>query len=415
MNDKLQFLFDLKEILIRWGLSAHQSHVLNIIIGIAVILLLAYLSDIISKRIIMMIIARLVARTKTVWDDILLEKGVFSRLSHLAPAMVLWYSAEHVFAGYVKTGNVIQVLLSIYMIIISLLVVSSFLKSLNDIYQTLPMCEGRSIKGYIQVAQIIFYCIGLILIVSVITGSSPKALLAGLGAATAVLMLIFKDAILGLVAGIQLSANNMLRIGDRITLPKHNTDGNVTEITLTTVKVLNADNTVSTVPPYTLVSEPFINWRNMSDLGGRRFNKYIVIDVRTVKFCSDALLGKLKKFRYLKSFIGEYEKNAVDKIKKSNEDEVDDWMKITNLLLFRKYAEALLTRHPLIRKDMTVAVYQLQATETGVPISILAYSSELDWKAYENLQGEIMDHLFAVIREFDLKIFQRPTGEDFVK
>lgn len=417
MNHKLKFFFDLREVFQNWGLSAQQSNTLHIVIGFLVILLLAYLSDIFSKWVIKIVVVRMVTRTKNIWDDILLEKRVFERLSHLAPAIVLWYSAGHVLAGYEKTGNVIQVLLTLYMIIVSAMVVSSFLKSLNEIYQTFPMSEGKSIKGYIQIVQLIVYCIAIILIISVITGSSPKALLTGLGAATAILMLIFKDAILGLVAGIQLSANDMLRIGDRITLSEYKTDGNVTEISLTTVKVMNFDNTVSTIPPYKLISESFINWRTMVESGGRRFNKYVNIDVRTVKFATPELLNRLKKFSYLNPFIHTLqmegkEDPADDKERKGI---VFDRSRVTNLLLFRKYTESLLRHHPLIRQDMTIAVYQRQPGETGIPVELLAYSSEIDWKLYEDMQGEILDHLFAVIQEFDLKIFQRPTGDDFMK
>ena len=419
MNYKLKFFFDLREVFLNWGLSAQQSGTLNIIIGFLVILLLAYLSDILTKWVIKKVIVRMVRRTKNVWDDILLEKRAFERLSHLAPAIVLWYSAEHVLVGYEKAGNAIQILLTIYMIIVSAMVVSSFLNSLNDIYQTFAMSEGKSIKGYIQIVTLIVYCIAFILIISLIIGSSPKALLTGLGAATAVLMLIFKDAILGLVAGIQLSANDMLRIGDRITLPENKADGNVVEISLTTVKVMNFDNTVSTIPPYKLISESFINWRTMVESGGRRFNKYINIDVRTVKFAMPELLNRLKKFGYLKTFIQELQvdiqKDPADGSGKEIQEIVPDRTRVTNLLLFRKYTESLLQNHPLIRKDMTIAVYQRQPGETGIPVELLAYSSEIDWKLYENMQGEILDHLFAVIQEFDLKIFQRPTGDDFRK
>jgi miniconductance mechanosensitive channel len=419
MNQKLKFFFDLKEVFQNWGLSTQQSNTLNIVIGFLVILLLAYLSDIFVKWIIKIVLVRLVAKTKTVWDDILLEKRVFDRLSHLAPAIVLWYSAGHVLAGYEKTGNAIQVLLTIYMIIVSAMVVSSFMKGLNDIYQTFPNSAGKSIKGYIQIVILIVYCIAIILIISVITGSSPKALLTGLGAATAILMLIFKDAILGLVAGIQLSANDMLRIGDRITLPEYKTDGNVMEISLTTVKVMNFDNTVSTIPPYKLISESFINWRTMVESGGRRFNKYINIDVRTVAFAKPELLNRLKKFSYLKTLLQELQADVgIDPAHdpgKERPEIVFDRTRVTNLLLFRKYTESLLRHHPLIRKDMTIAVYQRQPGETGIPVELLAYSSEIDWKLYEDMQGEILDHLYAVIQEFDLKIFQRPTGDDFRK
>jgi len=308
MDTRLKFLFDIQKILHQWGLGAYQAQVVNIAFGVFFILLLAFLSDVITRRMIIIVIARLVARTKTIWDDILLEKKVFNRLSHLAPAIVLWHSVGYVLVKYPVVMSITQRALTIYMIIVILLAINAFLKGLNDIYQTLPVAQGRSIKGYIQVGQIIFFSLAIILVISTLTGTSPRVLLTGLGAIAAVLMLVFKDTILGLVAGIQLSANDMLRIGDWITMPKYGADGNVLEITLNTVKVRNFDKTITTLPTYALVSDSFINWRGTEETGARRFKKSLNINMNTVKFCDEELLNRLRGIKSIREFTDRHSK-----------------------------------------------------------------------------------------------------------
>jgi miniconductance mechanosensitive channel len=406
-STKLKFLIDIQQILHKWGLDAGQAHTINIVFGIFFILLLAFLSDIITRRVIILVIIRLVSRTKTIWDDILLEKKVFNRLSHLAPAIVLWYSVGYVLLHYPVIMDITQKALSVYMIIVTLMAINAFLKGVNDIYLTLPVAQGRSIKGYIQVAQILFYAVAFILIISILTGTSPKALLTGLGAAAAVLMLVFRDTILGLVAGIQLSANDMVRIGDWITMTKYGADGNVIEITLNTVKVRNFDKTITTLPTYALVSDSFINWRGMEEEGARRFKKYLNIDMKTVRYCSPGLLEKFSSLNSLKEFI---ERQENKKSRKGEENIMLHQDGFTNLTLFRKYVVGILKNHSGLNQKMPLVVRQLQPTEYGIPLEIVAFCKGTDLLTYEELQSDLFDHLLAILPEFELSIFQHSTS-----
>lgn len=413
IENKLKFLFDIQNLMRQWGLEPEQAHVANIIFGIFFILLLAFLSDLITRKVIVMVIARLVAKTKTIWDDILLEKRVFNRLSHLAPALVLWHSVGFVLEEFNKTAmKISQKALTIYMIIVILLAINAFLKGLNEIYHTLPASQGRSIKGYIQLAQIIFFSLAVILVISTLSGTDPRVLLTGLGAAAAVLMLVFKDTILGLVAGVQLSGNDMLRIGDWITMPKYGADGNVMEITLNTVKVRNFDKTITTIPTYAMVSDSFINWRGTDEVGSRRFKKYLNINMKTVKFCDEALLKKLEGVRSVRDFAA---KVAHSGSRKEDLPVMLHEHGITNLTLFRKYIVGMLKAHTGINHKLPMMVRQLQPNENGIPVEIIAFCKGTDSVAYEELQSDLFDHLLAVVPEFDLQIFQNPSGEDFFR
>jgi miniconductance mechanosensitive channel len=408
-STKLKFLFDIQHFLQSRGLDTGQAQTINIAFGIFFILMLAFLSDILTRRVIILVISRLVIRTRTIWDDILLEKKVFSRMSHLAPAVVLWYSVGYVLLHYPVIMDITRKALSIYMIIIALMVINAVMKGLNDIFQTLQAAQGRSVKGYIQVAQILFYSVAIILIISILTGTSPKALLTGLGAAAAVLMLIFRDTILGLVAGIQLSANDMVRIGDWITMAKYGADGNVMEITLNTVKVRNFDMTITTLPTYALVSDSFINWRGMQEEGARRFKKYLNIDMKTVKYCSPEMMEKFSDLHSVKEFVVRQEN------KKSRKGEGNIKLhegEFTNLTLFRKYLVGILKNHSGLNQKLPLAVRQLQPTEFGIPLEIMAFCRGTDFLAYEELQSDLFDHLLAILPEFELSIFQHPTQGD---
>lgn len=410
METKLEFLFNIERLLQQWGLDASQAHTINILFGVFFIILLAVLSDIITRKVIIIVVARLVAQTKTLWDDILLEKKVFNRLSHLAPVLVLWYSVGYVLSHNPPALLIAQKGLAISMTIIFLLVINAFLKGLNEIYQTLPLSEGRSIKGYIQVAQIIFFSLAIILIISTLTDTSPKVLLTGLGALAAILMLVFKDTILGFVAGIQLSANDMVRIGDWITIPRYGADGNVLEITLNTVKVRNFDRTITTLPTYALVSDSFVNWRGISEAGARRFKKYLNVNMKTVRFCDAALLEKLGKIKSIKDYT---EKAEAGKEKQREAGIMLHEGEVTNLTLFRKYVVGLLKNHPGLNHKLPMMVRQLQPAESGIPIEIIAFSKGTDSLVYEELQSDLFDHLLAVMPDFELSVFQNPAGEDF--
>ena len=412
---ELKFLFDIKDLLTGWGLSENIAAYINIVFGTTTIILLAYLSDVISKRIIIKTITRVIRRTKSNWDDILLEKKVLTRLAHLAPAIILFFFARFVLSDYQNIAVFIQGAIRIYIVLLILLVIDSLINALHGIYQTLEVSKNRSIKGYIQVAKILVYFIAALLVISILFNREVTRLLTGLGAVAAVLLLVFKDTILGFVASIQLSANNMLKIGDWITMPRYSADGTVMEITLNTVKVQNWDKTISTIPTYALVSDSFSNWRGMEESGGRRIKRSINIDMKSVKFCTKEMLDRFNKIQYLREYT-EKRKLEIEAYNKENNIDksiVVNGRNMTNIGTFRKYLEKYLYHHPKIHNDMTFLIRQLQPTDKGIPIEIYVFSNDQRWANYESIQADIFDHILAVIPEFDLRVFQSPSGDDF--
>jgi miniconductance mechanosensitive channel len=377
---------------------------------------LALLADFIIKRIIITTITRLARKSKNDWDDVFVERKVFNRLAHLAPALIIYYSLQYIFQAPGLVAFLENVTQSV-MVIVSLLVVDAVLNALHEIYMKLPISEGRSIKGYIQVVKIIFYFAGVILLISIFSGKAPKTLITGLGALAAVLILVFKDTILGFVASIQLSANKMVKVGDWISMPKFNADGTVIDISLNTVKVQNWDKTIATVPTYALVSESFNNWKGMEESGGRRIKRSINIDMKSVTFLDKAQIEKLRHFYLLKDYITRREKEIEEYNQSLNLEGsmVTNGRKMTNLGTFRAYLENYLRNHPKIHQEMTFLVRHLQPTETGIPLEIYVFSREQEWAKYETLQADIFDHILAILPEFGLRVFQDPTGDDFRK
>ena len=276
------------------------------------------------------------------------------------------------------------------------------------------MSKTRPIKGFIQVGKIILYSIVGIILISWLLGQKPLAIIGGLGAMSAVLMLIFKDSILGLVAGIQLTANNMIRIGDWVTMPKYDIDGVVTEISLTTVKIQNFDKTINTIPAYTLISDSVKNWRGMEESGGRRISRSINLDVNSVKFCNDEMLERFSKYQYVADYVTETENNLAIFNKDNNIDNniLVNGRRQTNLGVFRAYLREYLIHNPHIHNDMTILVRQLAPTEKGIPMQIYCFTKTTSWNEYEDIQSDIFDHVLAIIPFFDLRVFQNPTGND---
>lgn len=381
---------------------------------IVMTILLALLADYVVKRLIIATINRIARKSKNNWDDIFVERKVFNRLAHLAPAIIVYYALQYIFDApdLVRfLGNITQA----YMVVVVLLVIDAVINALHEIYRQLPVSEGRSIKGYVQVVKIVFYAAAIILVISIFSGEAPKTLIASLGAMAAVLILVFKDTILGFVASIQLSANQMVSVGDWIAMPKYNADGTVLDISINTVKVQNWDKTIATIPTYALVSESFNNWRGMEESGGRRIKRSINIDMKSIGFLNKEQLEKLRKFYLLRDYIAQKEKEIEEYniSLKLEPTEVTNGRKMTNLGTFRKYLENYLHNHPKINQDMTFLVRHLQPDEKGLPIEIYVFSKDQEWAKYEALQADIFDHILAIIPEFGLRVFQNPTGDDF--
>lgn len=298
-----------------------------------------------------------------------------------------------------------------------LMVINSFLNAIAIIYQDFQVAKTRPIKGYMQVAKIIVFLIGAIVIFSTLFNKNPLGLIGGLGAFSAVLLLVFKDPIMGFVGGIQLSANNMLIPGDWISMPKYGADGTVIDVALTTVKVQNWDKTISTIPTYSLISDSFINWRGMEESGGRRIKRSINIDLKSIKFCTDEMLKKFLKIEHVKEYVDRTEKELIEYNKQHNIDDsvLVNGRRQTNIGVFRAYLNGYLHNRNDVHDGMTFLIRQLQPTEKGLPIEIYVFSKIQEWAKYEDLQSDIFDHIIAIVPEFDLRIYQNPTGDDLQK
>ncbi len=408
-----KFISWLSDNLNRLNLDDKLTNYIEGFILIIILLLILIVTDFISRRIIVNAIKTYVKKSKNEYDDILLENKVFNRLAHIIPAVIIFYSIDNIF-DLPDLVNFIRLVVKLYLVANILLFIDSLISSLHKIYQRFPISTEKPVTGYVQVLKIFIYAIGLILIISILTGKEPYALLAGLGAIAAVLLLVFKDSILGLVASIQLSANNMVRPGDWIEMPSRNADGTVLEITLHTVKVQNWDRTISSFPTYALVSESFQNWKGMEESGGRRIKRAVNIDMKSVHFLSPEEINELKKIELLRGYI----EMRQEEIKKFNEEKKIDTStpvngrRMTNLGTFRKYMEVYLNTHPRIHKDMTLIVRHMRPSETGIPMEIYAFSKEQGWVQYEAVQSDIFDHMLSVIPYFNLRVFQDPSGYD---
>lgn len=389
-------------------------------VGIEVVLfvgicLLAYIANYIAKNYILRAVEHLILKTKTNWDDVLVERKVLRRLSHLAPALVFYFFVPLLFSGNESVKLISQRLASIYMLGCGLLTLDAFLSALQDVLGRFQVSKQVPTTIIIQVLKVILYLLAAVIVISILIGKSPAFLIGSLGALTAILMLVFKDPILSFAAGIQLSSNDMVRVGDWIEMPKHGVDGDVIDISLTTVKVQNFDKTIVTVPPYALVTGSFKNWRGMSESGVRRIKRSINIDISTISFCSEEMIERFKKIKYISKYI----EQKKDELAKHNEQlKVDDSeivnrRRLTNVGTFRAYVFEYLKEHPKISKSSTLLVRQLDPGAEGLPVEIYVFTTDNNWVNYEGIQSDIFDHILAIIPEFDLKVFQNPTGSDF--
>ena len=366
------------------------------IVVIAAILLIAYVLDMICRKIVMPGVRKVTAKTQITWDDYLLNDDVLNNVCHLIPPVVVYALIPFAFPHEPALLEFVLKICWIYITVVGMKLVCAFLTSLYTISSEHEKLKNHSMKGFYQMIKLIVICIGSIIIISTLIDKDPIAILTGLGAGTAILMLVFQDTIKGLVAGVQLTANDMLRPGDWITMPKYGADGDVIEVTLTTVKVRNWDKTITTVPPYALVNDSFQNWRGMFDMGGRRVKRSINIDMNTVRFCTEEELAEFKQQPWMEGF------------EDTGKEEV-------NLYIFRHYVMYYLKHHPKVHQELIMTVRQLQPTAQGMPIELYFFSANTAWVKYEALQAEVFDHVLATLHRFDLKVFQSPTGLDLQK
>ena len=412
----MSLLYDfIKDLLLNYEFQSRLAvygAALGTFASLVIISLIVFL---IIRSVLSKMIGRLVKQTKGIWDDSLYSHKVFRVLTHFVPAIIIYSSSGFADGDLIWLPALIKGIARIYIAAILVTASIRFLDATHDIYNTYPYAKDRTIKGYIQLMKILIYFGGGIYIIAILVGQNPTTLFAGLGAMAAVLVFVFRDPILGFVASIQLAANKMVKPGDWITVPKYGIDGTVEDISLTTVKIQNWDKTITTIPTYSLVSESVTNWIGMMESGGRRIQRVVSIDMTTIRFCDRALMEKLRRTLHLSDFFnqgysddGNYE--VEDNITEVNLPKLKTR---TNLALFKLYLEGFCNTHPGIHENMTRMVRFLQSNEKGLPIEITVFSKLQEVNAYESLQSDIYNHILAILPEFELRIFQNPSGNGF--
>jgi miniconductance mechanosensitive channel len=401
---------DISELLKEYGVSPAAADYLSYTLLSIAILLICIIANLIVKKVILKLLSKFIRKNRYRWDNILLEYKVFHRLANIIPGIILYIFAPM----YLDMQSILRRGTAVYILVMVTFVVNSLLDAIDRIYRNYPISKTRPIRGLLQVVKIIFYIITGIIAVGTLMNQNPLILLGGIGAVAAVFSFVFKDSILGFIAGIQLTSNDMLRIGDWIEMPKYGADGDVIDITLNTIKVQNFDKTIVSIPAYALVSDSFKNWRGMTEFGGRRIKRAIYIDVNSICFCTPQMIEKFKRIHYLRDYIIEKEKELGTYNKQLIEEEnlLINGKHMTNIGTFRAYIQSYLNRHAQLQKGMTQLVRQLPPGENGLPLEIYAFTDSTDWEVYEAIQADIFDHILSVVDEFGLRIFQSPTGYD---
>jgi len=400
----------IKELLIKYNIRESIAGYLSFVLLVLLLFLICLITNIIFTKLVLRILTRIINKNKHQWDSILLKRKVFQRLFDIVPGIII-YSFAPAFDNF---AEVIRRSASTYVFIVFIVVINAVLDAVDDIYRTHPISKVRPIKGLLQVIKIITYIIIGIVAIANLMGQKPIIMLSGIGALAAIFSFVFKDSILGFIAGIQLTSNDMLRIGDWIEMEKYGADGDVVDITLNTVKVQNFDKTIVTIPAYACVSDSFKNWRGMTEFGARRIKRAIYIDVNSIAFCTPQMIEKFKRIHYLKDYIIKKENEIkIDNGKKGIEDELlINGRHMTNIGTFRVYIQYYLRNHPDLHQNLSQMVRQLPQGENGLPIEIYAFTADTNWEHYEKVQSDIFDHIFSVVGEFGLRTFQNPSGFD---
>jgi miniconductance mechanosensitive channel len=386
------------------------------LVGLLLAALLVYW---LGNRVLVRLAHRLAERSEQTWDDALIEHKVASRLAQLFPVFIIYLGIDLLprFEDAVET--VLLKGTSAYMILVVTFTLTALLGAANSIYESHPASRQRPLKGFVQLLQLVLIIIGALLVVAELLDRSPWILLSGFGAMTAVLLLVFKDTILSLVASVQLTAQDLVRVGDWIEVPQFGADGDVVDVELHTVKVQNWDKTITTIPTHRLISESFKNWRGMSQSGGRRIRRSLAIDANSIRFLTEAEAVHFKRFALLESYINTKQTELAEYNRDLEAGHAGDQQanvnlrRLTNMGTFRAYAYNYLKHHPRIHREMTLLVRQLAAGSEGVPIEVYCFTTTTDWNAYEGIQGDIFDHLLSIVPEFGLRLYQQPSGADF--
>ena len=379
----------MNKILIGWGIDPKIANTFDEAIIAILMICIAVGLDYLCQAILVGGMRKYTKHSPHVWNTLLMKRRVFHNLIHTIPGILVYILLPIAFVRGKELLLISQKICAVYIILSLLLAINGVLLMILDVYSEKAKAKNHPMKGFIQVLQVLLFFVGGIIMIAILVNKSPASLFAGLGASAAVLMLVFKDSILGFVAGIQLSANDMVRLGDWVTIPSSNANGIVQEITLNTVKIQNFDNTISTIPPYSLVNNSFQNWRGMVESGGRRVMKNITLDLTTLKFCTPEMLDTFRKEIPL---LADYQP--------------EEGVIPTNSQVYRVYIERYLCSLPVVNQDLDLIISQKEATEYGVPIQVYFFSRNKIWKEYERIQSDIFDHLFAMVPKFELKVYQ---------
>ncbi len=394
-------------------LSSIHPNLLSVA-GLLALLIGAVIIDLVAKRILVGTVRAFAERSSVTWDDALVEHNVFGRLVQVLPALVVFAGAPFIPGLPDSLVQLIRNVAMGYMVLMLTLGLTAMLSAAQTIYETLPVAKDRPLKGFVQLLQIVVWILGGVMIVAAVLDRSPLLLLSGFGAMTAILLLVFKDTILSLVASVQLTAQDMVRVGDWIEMPQFGADGDVVDVQLHTIKVQNWDKTITTIPTHRLISDSFKNWRGMSQSGGRRIKRSIFIDVSTIRKQTQDEVDRFTRFALLRDYIEAKEQELAD-YNAGLAVEVDEEVnqrRLTNIGTFRAYALNYLKNHPRVRKDMTLIVRQLAPGPEGLPLEIYCFTTTTAWAEYEDIQSDIFDHLLAIVPEFGLRLFQKPAGSD---
>jgi miniconductance mechanosensitive channel len=399
-----------RDILIRSGISETAATRLSYAIDFGIILIIGLVARYVLRTVIVHIVHAHARRTKNQWDDALIDKHVFRRIANFVPILLFYGLAEE----FGSIDYAIVRLAGVAIVLNAVFVIAAILDAGECIYRSYDISKERPIKGFVQVVKIILWIIGSIIAVGLILDKSPWLFVSGIGAMSAVLLLIFRDSILGFVAGVQLTSNDMVRIGDWIEMPRFNADGEVIEITLNTVKVQNWDKTISMIPAYSLISDSFRNWRGMQESGGRRIKRSVHIDVTSVTFCTEEMLDSLEHIERIRDYVSSRraEVRSYNEQRGVDTETLINGRRMTNLGTFRAYMAAYLQDHSHIRHDMITMVRQLPPGPQGLPLEIYAFADETTWVTYEEIQADIFDHILAAAPQFGLRIYQAPSGQD---
>jgi miniconductance mechanosensitive channel len=406
----------LYDYLVKAGLSETSAAYINMFALLIIVVIIAFFIDFIIRKIIVQLFTQFSAKTKTNFDDLLVKNKAPRNIAHIIPLIFTLEFTPFIFVDFAYLENIVQKGLEVFTILLVLWIVRSLLRTLKDFFKTLPSLKDKPVDSYIQVFMIFAWVFGILSAIAIITGIEFIQFVTTIGAASAVIILVFKDTIMGFVASIQVSINDMVRIGDWITFEKYGADGDVTEINLSTVKVQNFDNTITTIPTYALISDSFKNWRGMSDSGGRRIKRSVNINLDSIHYLSEKEVNDFKKIQSITAYLEMRQTDIENYNSKNNinKELLLNGRNLTNIGVFRKYIETYIENHSGTNKEMTIMVRQLAPGAHGIPIEIYTFSSDKRWKNYEYIMSDIFDHIIAAVPYFNLQIFELPSNSSFI-